>query len=58
MEPEMKKFTIRWNVGYGEMTDNVEAEDLSAAMDMAYEAAREDFENYADYSADEGWEEE
>jgi hypothetical protein len=54
----MKKFTIRWNVGYGEMSDEVEAEDLSAAQEMAYLAAREDFECYAEYSADEGWDEE
>lgn len=45
------KFIIRWNVGYGDNVEVVEAENLAAAQDAAYEAAREDFESNADYGA-------
>lgn len=44
------KFIIKWNAGYGDNYDEVEAKDEDAANNMAYEACREEWENSADYS--------
>jgi hypothetical protein len=46
------KWIITWNIGYGECASIVEADDEEQAGKQAYEAAREDFENSADYGAE------
>ena len=47
----MKKYIIHWNIGYGDEYAVVEADNLEAAKNSAYESARESFENEVDYSA-------
>ncbi len=47
----MKKWIITWNIGYGESAEVVEAETVEKARMEAYDRAREDFENNADYDA-------
>ena len=47
----MKKWIIKYNSGNGDYAAVVEAETEAKATDMAYEAAREDFENCAEYCA-------
>lgn len=49
----MPRYRIFWNIGYGRMTDEVDADSIDQARDHAYEAAREDFESQADYGASE-----
>ena len=53
----MPKFIIVWNIGYGDSAEVVNAETAREAENMAYEAAHEDFENSASYSAEEFTEE-
>ena len=45
------KFIIRWNAGYGDDYEVVEAENAEQAQNMAYEQWREDAESNADYEA-------
>ena len=46
------KYLIKWNVGYGDSTDVVEADSYDEAHNMAYEEWREESESQADYSAE------
>ena len=48
----MPKFIIKWDIGYGENAEAIEADDIEKARNAAYEAAREEFENSAAYSAE------
>ena len=48
----MKKWIIKWQTGYGEMVDIIEATDQAKAVEEAYRNALEDFENSVDYSAE------
>jgi hypothetical protein len=48
----MPTYLIRWNAGFGEMIDEVEADNEEEAEKVACEAWREDAENNAEYSAD------
>lgn len=47
----MPKYFIKWDSGFGENYYVEEHDDEDAARDAAYEAAREEFENSASYSA-------
>lgn len=47
----MPKWIIEWDCGFGKSEAIVGAETEENARMMAYEAAREDFESGADYSA-------
>ena len=47
----MRKYIIRWNAGYGDSYDVVEAESLEFADKDAYEAWRDEVESNADYEA-------
>lgn len=47
----MSKFIIRWNVGYGDEYEVVEARDLDEANYLSYEAWREEAESNADNEA-------
>lgn len=47
----MPKFIIRHNAGYGNSYSVVEAETMSEAEELAYEAWREEAESNADYDA-------
>ena len=49
----MPRYIIVFNNGYGPVPEVVEAENEEAAKMMAYEAAREDWENNADYWTEE-----
>lgn len=51
------KYIITWNAGYGSSSQEVEADSLEGANSIAYEIAREEFENNATYDAVE-WSEE
>jgi len=44
------KFLITWDIGYGRSHEVVEVDDEDAAHMAAYEAAKEEFEQNADYS--------
>lgn len=46
----MPKFIIKWNAGYGEKYEEVEAEDEDAATKLAYVNWKEDVESNALYS--------
>jgi hypothetical protein len=46
-----EKWIITWNAGYGDNSEVVKAASENDAESMAYEAAREEFENNAEYSA-------
>lgn len=48
----MSKYIIRWNVGYGDSYDEVEAENLDGAVSLAFESWREEAESNADYDAE------
>ena len=48
----MTKWIIKWDAGYGESADIVEAKNHDDAQDMAYDAWREEAESSADYSAE------
>ena len=54
------RFLIRWNTGYGDNYEVVEAATEEAANEMAYAAWKEDAEANADYSVEdtpeEDWE--
>lgn len=45
----MPTYIIEWNIGYGDNYDEVEAQNEEEASLLAYEAAREDFEQQASY---------
>lgn len=47
----MAKWIIEWDIGYGSESKIIEADTESAAGMMAYEEAREAFENTASYGA-------
>ena len=49
----MKKFIIKWDIGYGPSYDTVEADSIDEANEIAYESWREEAENQANYSAEE-----
>lgn len=49
----MKKYLIKWNVGYGDNHDVVEAISQAAAENEAYEMWRDEAESNAEYSAQE-----
>jgi 1,2-phenylacetyl-CoA epoxidase catalytic subunit len=44
-----KQYIIRWNAGYGNLYEEVIAESVDEALEMAYEAWKEEIENDADY---------
>ena len=52
------KYIIKWNIGYGESSEVIEAENEDEANKIAYEKWREEAENQADYSAEEYTQEE
>lgn len=43
------KYIIKWNAGYGDSFEEVEARTEEEALMIAYEAWREEAENNADY---------
>lgn len=45
------KYIIKWNVGYGDSYDEVEADTEEEAEMIAYESWREEAECHADYKA-------
>lgn len=47
----MPKYLIKWDAGYGENYEVIEAGSEHEAQNEAYEAWREEAENNADYSA-------
>ena len=47
----MAKWIIEWNIGYGDDSEIVEADTEADANNLAYERAREAFENTASYGA-------
>ena len=49
----MGKYIIRWNTGYGDSAEVVEAENIDEAYKIAYEQWRDEAEGNADYSAEE-----
>ena len=49
----MAKFIIKWDAGYGESAEVVDAENIEKAQKLAYEYWKEDVENNANYSAEE-----
>lgn len=53
----MPRYIIKWNCGYGENAEPIEAANDKAAARAAYERWREDAESNAEYSA-EPWTEE
>jgi len=52
------KYIIKWNTGFDESAEVIEANNEEEANKIAYEAWREEAENNADYSAEEYTEEE
>lgn len=48
----MPKFIIRWNAGYGDSHEIVEADDVAHAERIAYEEWRQNAEDAADYEAE------
>lgn len=53
----MKRYIITWDVCYGETARVIEAYDLDHANKIAYDEAREEFEDNAVYGAEEYTEE-
>lgn len=51
------KYIVTWNAGHGDSSQEVEADSLEEANRIAYEIAREEFENNSTYDAVE-WSEE
>lgn len=47
----MKKWIITWDCGWGRNDEIIEAASEDAARSHAYEQARDEFENNADYDA-------
>ena len=45
----MPLYVIRWNSGYGDSYDTIEAENEREAMELAYDVWSEDVESHADY---------
>ena len=45
------KYIIRWNCGYGDSYETIEAKDLDEATEEAYELWRDEAESNADYEA-------
>lgn len=45
----MKKYIIRWNIGFGDYFDVVECNSLKEAEDEAYEFWREEAEQNSDF---------
>ena len=48
----MGKYLIKWNVGYGENYDEIEADNQKEAEEAAYQSWRDEAESNADYSAE------
>ena len=53
----MKEYIIRWNIGYGDDYELIDAKDQEEAEKIAYEMWRDEVENSADYEAMEATEE-
>ena len=49
----MPKYIIKWDAGYGENVDVVEADNLDDATDMAYQSWSDEAQSQAEYSAEE-----
>lgn len=49
----MPKYIIRWNAGYGDSYDVVEADSLDDAHDMAYQSWNDEAQSQAEYDAEE-----
>lgn len=49
----MRWYRIYWDIGYGESSDIIEAEDANEAERIAYEQAKDEFENTANYWSEE-----
>jgi hypothetical protein len=49
----MPKYLIYWNAGYGRTEEEVEADTYDEAQDLAYDAAREEFESNCEYGVEE-----
>ena len=47
----MMKYIIRWNTGYGDNFEVIEAESMELAERESYESWRDDAESSADYEA-------
>lgn len=47
----MPKFIIKWNAGFGESYDCIEAVDLEEAVDLAHDAWNDETQSNADYDA-------
>lgn len=45
----MPNYIVKWNIGYGDNYEEVEAENEDKANELAYENWREEAENNADY---------
>ncbi len=50
----MPKYIIKWNCGYGDNYEEIEADSLEEANKMAYEQWEEDAGSSADYGVVEG----
>lgn len=48
---KLKKYIVRYNVGCGDMYDEIDAPNAGAANDIAYEMWREAAEAEADFDA-------
>lgn len=48
----MPKYIIKWDGGYGESIDIVEAVNHTEAVDMAYQNAKEEAESSMNYNAE------
>ena len=53
-----KHYIIRWNAGYGDMYEIVEAENTDDAMNIAHDLWREEVESSIDYDVVGEWTEE
>lgn len=49
-DKKMPKFIVRWNAGYGDEYEEVEAENEDAATKLAYANWKDDIESNASYS--------
>ncbi len=48
----MAKYFIKWDIGYGESYEVIEAETQEEALSIAYEHWREESENQSNYDAE------
>lgn len=48
----MRKYIVRWDAGYGDTYEIVEAESYEAAVDEAYELWKEEAATHADYGVE------